>query len=601
MKRFCTGFLQQLQDWQLHYQQIWKLGIVIILAIALGACRPAQSSLPSRLVIPTPSGPSTFNYPLNQSAYSVFGYIYDSLIQEHPVTGALEPGLAESWQVAPSGREIIITLREDLKWSDGKPMTADDILFTYKDVYLNDQIPSSFKDILRVGQSRQFPTIEKLDARRVKFSVTEPFAPFVRYVGGLPILPAHILAETVRKTDKDGNPEFLTTWGTDTDPTQIVGNGAYRLRNYTSNQRVVLEKNPYYWRQDEAGNSQPFIEQVVWRIIESTDNQLLNFRSGSLDALEVQPEAFPLLKPEEDRGKYTIHSSGPDTGTIFVAFNLNQGKNAQGKPFVDPVKSRWFNNRSFRQAVYYGINREVMNNNIYLGLGAPQHSSIPVQSPFYLSPEEGLRTYEYNPEKAKQLLLSAGFSYDQAGKLIDDQGNPVRFTLLVSAGKKVREQMATQINQDLSRLGIQMDTQFLSFNTYVERLSQARDWDAYLGGFTGGSGVEPHGGYNIWSINGRLHTFNQGPQPGEEGITGWVVSDWEQRVDDIFVQASQEFDENKRRQLYGEFQKIVAEELPFLYMVNPLSFEAVRDRFENFEYTPLGGAFWNLYELKIKE
>ncbi len=577
------------------------MGIALFITTSLSACSPAQSSLPSRLVIPTPSGPGTFNYPLNQSAYSVFSYIYDSLIVENPITGDLEPGLAESWEISEDKQKIVIRLRQGLKWSDGEPMTADDIIFTYNDIYLNDQIPSSFKDILRVGASRQFPVVKKLDNLRVEFSTPEPFAPFIRYAGGLPILPAHILKESVQKTDKDGNPQFLTTWGTDTDPQKIVGNGYYKLLSYTPNQRVILEKNPYYWRKDEQGNSLPLIEQIVWQIIESTDNQLLNFRSGSLDALDVQPEAYPLLKPEAERGKYSIYSPGPDTGTIFMSFNLNQGKNDQGKPFVDPVKSAWFNNKAFRQAIYYGINREVMKNNIYLGLGAPQYSPIPVQSPFYFSPEEGLKTYSYNPEKAKQLLTEAGFYEDESGQLHDADGNRVRFTLLVSSGKKVREQMATQINQDLGKLGIKVDPLFLSFNTYVKRLSQSRNWDAYLGGFTGGSGVEPHGGYNIWSVNARLHTFNQGPQPGDGKIEGRIVSDWEREIDNIFVEASQEFDVAKRKALYSRFQQIVAEEVPFLYMVNPLSFEAIRDRVEGIQYTPIGGGFWNLYELEIKE
>jgi peptide/nickel transport system substrate-binding protein len=583
------------------WHRCFLIGISLFFLTSLSACSPAQSTIPSRLVVPTPSGPGTFNYPLNQSAYSVFGYIYDSLIVENPITGDLEPGLAESWEISDDKQKIVIRLRENLKWSDGEPMTADDIIFTYNNVYLNDQIPSSFKDILRVGKSREFPKVKKLDDRRVEFSTPEPFAPFVRYAGGLPILPAHILKESVEKTDKDGDLLFLSTWGTDTDPQEIVGNGYYRLLGYTPNQRVILERNPYYWRKDKQGNSLPKIEQVVWQIIESTDNQLLNFRSGSLDALDIQPEAYPLLKPEAERGQYTIYSPGPDTGTIFMSFNQNQGKNAQGKPFVDPVKSAWFNNKAFRQAVYYGINRDVMKNNIYLGLGAPQYSPIPVQSPFYFSPEEGLKTYEYNPEKSKQLLTDAGFYYNESGQLYDADGNRVRFTLLVSSGKKVREQMATQINQDLGKLGIKVDPLFLSFNTYVERLSQSRNWDAYLGGFTGGSGVEPHGGYNIWSVNARLHTFNQGPQPGEGKIEGWTVSDWEREIDRIFVEASQEFDTDKRKALYSRFQQIVAEEVPFLYMVNPLSFEAIRDRVEGIQYTPLGGGFWNLYELDIKE
>ncbi|MEB3277968.1 MAG: ABC transporter substrate-binding protein [Lyngbya sp.] len=581
---------------------VWHRGLTIaisvVLAIALCGCGPAQSTLPSRLAVPTPSGPATFNYPLNSSAYSIFGYIYDSLLRENPYTGELEPGLAKSWDVSDDGQKIVITLRDNLKWSDGEDMTVDDIIFTYNEIYLNEKIPSGVADILRVGETGQYPTVKKLDNRRVEFSVPEPFAPFLRYAGGLPILPAHALAESVRTLDEKGNPVFLSTWGTDTDPDKIVGNGPYRLESYASNQRVILEKNPYYWRQDQRGNAQPYIEQVVWQIMESTDTQLLNFRSGALDTLDVQPEAYPLLKPEEKRGKYTIYSSGPDTGTISLAFNLNQGRNAKtDKPFVTPAKSRWFNNKRFRQAIYYAINREVMKNNIYLGLGALQHSPIPVQSPYYLSPEAGLKTYEYNLEKAKEILENEGFKLKN-GRLVDAEENPVEWTIMIAAGNKIRAQMATQITQDLAKLGIKIYTQPLEFNTYVNRL-RTRNWETYLGGFTGG--FEPHGGYVIWSVNGRLHSFNQGPQPGQEDIVGWKVADWEQQIDNLYVQASQELDEEKRKELYGKTQQIVAEELPFLYMVNPLSFEAIRDRIENLEYTPLGGAFWNLYELKIQE
>ncbi|MGE5656634.1 MAG: ABC transporter substrate-binding protein [Actinomycetota bacterium] len=582
----------------------WRRYLAILLAVAvtfsLAACAPASSNLASQLVVPTPSNPATFNYPLNQSAYSVFSYLYEGLLNENGLTGQLEPGLAESWKVSPDGKKISFTLRKGLKWSDGAPLTTDDIIFTYYQIYLNDQIPSGLKDILRVGISRQFPSVKKLDDRRVEFSVPEPFAPFIRFAGGLPILPAHVLSESIRTTDADGKPKFLSTWGTDTDPKKIVGNGLYRMVNYTPNQRVILERNPYYWRKDPQGNSQPYIDRLVWQIIENTDTQLLNFRSGTLDVLDVQPEMFPLLKREEKRGKYKLYNGGPDSGTVFLAFNLNKGRNSQNKPFVDPVKSRWFNTKEFRQALAYAINRDAMTNNIYRGLGTPQHSPIAVQSPFYLSPEQGLKTYYYDPEKAKQILLKAGFKYNSEGQLQDAEGHPVTFTLLASAGKKVREQMATQIKQDLAKIGIHVDALFLSFNTYVERLRLTRDWETYLGGFTG-SGVEPHSGYNIWSIKGSLHSFNQGPQPGEPGFKGWEVSDWEQKIDNLYVTASQELNEAKRKELYAETQRIAAEQVPFIYMVNPLSFEAVRDRISGVKFSAIGGAFWNLYELKISE
>lgn len=577
--------------------------LVIVLAaiftITLSACTPARSQLANRLILPTPSGPATFNYPLNQSAYSVFGYMYEGLINENGLTSALEPGLAESWEVSKDGKKIVFTLREGLKWSDGEPMTTDDIIFSYEKIYFNDQIPSGLKDTLRVGMSRQFPKIKKIDSRRVEFSVAEPFAPFIRYAGGIPILPAHILQESISNTDSEGKPKFLTTWGTDTDPQKIVGNGQYRMLSYTPNQRVVLERNPYFWRKDTQGKAQPYIQKIVWQIIENSDTQLLNFRSGDLDSLDVQPEVFPLLKREEKRGKYTVFNGGPDTGSVFMCFNLNQGRNAQNQPFVDPIKSRWFATKEFRQAIAYGINRDTMTNNIYRGLGAPLHSPIPAQSPFYLSPKAGLKTYNYDQQKAKKLLLSAGFKYNAEGELLDREGNKVRFTLLMAAGKKVREQMGTQIKQDLGKLGMQIDTQFLSFNTYVEKLRLTKNWDTYLGGFTGG--LEPHSGYNIWSVNGTLHSFNQGPQAGEPQIKGWKAADWEQKIDDLYVKASQELNEAKRKELYAETQRIIAEQVPFIYMVNPLTFEAVRDRISGIRYSAIGGAFWNLYELKITE
>ncbi|MEG4487845.1 ABC transporter substrate-binding protein [Microcoleus sp. D2_18a_B4] len=584
----------------LHSRLRWlAILLAAIATITLSACTPARSNLVNRLIVPTPSGPATFNSPLNQSAYDIFGYIYDGLINQNGLTSDLEPGLAQSWEVSKDGKKIVFTLREGLKWSDGEPMTTDDIIFSYEKIYFNDKIPSGLKDNLRVGMSREFPKVKKIDSRRVEFSVAEPFAPFIRYAGGIPILPAHILQEAVENTDADGNPKYLTTWGTDTDPKKIVGNGQYRMLSYTPNQRVVLERNPYFWRKDAEGNPQPYIQQIVWQIIENTDNQLLNFRSGDLDTLNVEPEVFPLLKREENRGKYTVFNGGPDTGSVFVCFNLNKGRNAQNQPFVDPIKSRWFATKEFRQAIAYGINRSAMTNNIYRGLGAPLHSPIPAQSPFYLSPEQGLKTYSYDREKAKELLLSAGFKYNSNGELLDAEGNKVRFTLLMAAGKKVREQMATQIKQDLGKLGMQIDTQFLSFNTYVEKLRLTRNWDTYLGGFTGGT--EPHSGYNIWSVNGTLHSFNQGPQAGEPPIKGWEVYDWEQKIDDLYVKASQELDEAKRKEIYGETQRIIAEEVPFIYMVNPLTFEAVRDRVSGIRYSALGGAFWNLYELKIAQ
>jgi peptide/nickel transport system substrate-binding protein len=254
---------------------------------------------------------------------------------------------------------------------------------------------------------------------------------------------------------------------------------------------------------------------------------------------------------------------------------------------------------AFRQAVAYAIDRQTMVNNIYRGLGEMQNSPIATTSPYYLSPQEGLKVYNYDLEKAKQLLLDAGFKYNSQGQLLDWDGNRVKFTLLVKSEEKSRVDAAVQVQQDLARLGIQADLQVISFNVVVQKLS-TRNWEAYVGGF-GGGGVEPHSSFNIWYSQGSLHQFNQSPQPGDPPIQGWEASDWEKEIDRLFEAGVKELDDTKRKQIYGRFQQIVQEQLPFIHLVNPLSLQAVRDRVENMKFSALGGAFWNLYELEVVE
>ena len=566
------------------------LPIILLLflnSVSLGGCDFNRNQ--NRAVFSILSEPKTFNAVLSQESPNIFGLTYEGLITENPITGKKEPALAESWEISPDKRKIIFTLRENLKWSDGKPLTIDDVIFSYNDLYLNPKIPNNYRDSLRVGQSKTFPTIRKLDDRRVEFTIAEPFAPFLDSAE-LPILPAHILRETVTKTDSQGNPLFLSTWGTDTPPEKIVTSGPYKLKNYATSQRVIFEKNPYYWKKDKQGNSLPYIDNIIWSIVESTDTSLLQFRSGSLDSIGVSPEYFSLLKKEEDRGNFTIYNGGPDYGTSFLSFNLNQGKR-NGKPLVDPIKSRWFNNLNFRRAIAYAIDRDRMINNIYRGLGEPQNSPISAQSPYY---DKKIQGYNYNPEKAQQLLLKEGFRYNEKGELLDDKGNRVQFTLMTNAGNKIREALGSQIKQDLAKIGIKVDYSPIAFNVLVDKLSNSLDWEAHLLGFTGGN--EPHAP-NIWYTDGNLHTFNQQPQAGP--LEGQTFSDWEKKIAELNVKGSQELDPEKRKQIYAEAQELVSEYLPFIYLVTPYSLAAVRNRFEGIEYSALGGAFWNIDQIKL--
>ncbi|WP_279308364.1 MULTISPECIES: ABC transporter substrate-binding protein [Cyanophyceae] len=573
--------------------------LVILVGIASAGCDPTRFARASadvpRLVLSALSDPKTFNPILSQESPNIFGLTFEGLTTTDGISGETVPALAESWEISDDGTILVFTLRDGLRWSDGEPLTVDDVVFTY-DVLFNPAIPTNSRDGFRIGTEGRFPQVSKVDERRVQFTLPEPFAPMLQNTS-LEIIPAHILRPTVEGTDGQGNPLFLSTWGTDTAPKKIVGNGPYRLAQYISGERLVFERNPYYWRKDDQGNQQPYIEQIVWQIVGSTDTAFFQFRSGGLDLESVQPDFFSLLKREEERGDFTIYNGGPGLGTNFFAFNLNRASR-NGKPLVNPVKSAWFNSVAFRQAVSYAIDRQTMVNNIFQGLGQPQTSPMSVPSPFFAPPEMGIRTYDYDLKKAKQLLLADGFQYNAADDLLDAEGNRVRFTLITNSGNKIRESIGAQIKNDLAKLGIQVDFQPLAFNSLVDRLTDSLEWEALVLGLTGGT--EPNGGANVWLLDGALHAFNQNAGPGQDPLEGWQAAEWERRIADLYIQAAQVIDEDERFELYKETQQLTQEYLPFMYLINNLSLTAVRNRVQGVKFTALGGALWNIHELTVE-
>ncbi len=596
----ATRILHGAGLWRGPVKRLLSLVLLLVLSLTATGCNLRQfaqagTDVP-RLVLSVLSDPKTFNPVLSQESPNIFGFTFEGLTTTDGVSGETVPALAESWEIEDEGKILIFTLRDGLRWSDGEPLTVDDVLFTY-DVLFNPDIPTNSRDGFRIGTEGRFPEVSKLDERRVQFTLPEPFAPMLENTA-LNIIPAHILQSSVESVDGQGNPVFLSTWGTNTPPSQIVVNGPYRVTQYVSGERVVFERNPYYWQQDEAGTPQPYIDQIVWQIVSSTDTAFFQFRSGGLDSVGVQPDFFSLLKREEERGNFTIYNGGPGLGTNFLAFNLNRASR-NGSPLVDPIKSAWFNSVAFRQAVSYGIDRETMVNNIFQGLGEPQTSPISVPSPFYAPPELGIRTYDYDPEQARALLLGDGFEYNAAGQLLDADGNRVRFTLITNSGNKIRESIGAQIKNDLEKLGMQVDFQPLAFNALVDRLTDSLEWDAFVLGLTGG--LEPNGGANVWLLDGALHAFNQNAGPGQAPLEGWQAADWEQRIAELYVEAAQVIDEDQRFELYKETQQLTQEYLPFIYLINNLSLTAVRNRVQGVKYTALGGALWNIYELSLED
>lgn len=560
----------------------------------------------NQLVLATLSDPKTFNYALNQEFPNIFLFTYEGLTRQDGNTGEILPALAESWEISSDRTRITFKLRPNLKWSDGHPLTADDVVFTYQQIIFNPDVPTDASDSLRIGAARQFPTVKKLSDGRVEFQTPEPFAPFLRTTVGPPngvaILPKHRLEASLQKTGSDGNLQFISTWGTDTPPEKIIGNGPFIMDRYDVGQRVVFRRNPHYWRQDTQGTQLPYLDRIIWQVIENTDTQLLSFRSQDLDVMgdsrPLRPEYYSLLKSEESRFNHRVLVGGPSSGTTFLAFNLNQGFDLKGKPLVDPLKSRWFRDRRFRQAIAYAINRPKMLNNLFQGIGVVQNSPISVQSPYFI--KKDLKKYTYNPQQSKQLLQSAGFQYDPQGQLQDAEGHPVQFTILTNSGNKIREAIGAQIREDLRKIGIQADFTPIAFNTLVNKITATRDWEMHIIGFTGG--IEPHSGANLWTSEGGSHLFNLSQQPGQPELKGWQRSTWETQIDQLFVQGAQTFEERDRKTIYAEFQQIVQAEVPMIYLVNEMSLMVARDRVQGIQYSGLPTwGLWNIAELKVSD
>jgi peptide/nickel transport system substrate-binding protein len=584
----------------------WKALVLLVLigmcSLLLWGCSIKSEVLKNRLVVPLDSDIKTFNPILIQDAYSsiAIGFTLTGLITENAITKQLEPELAEKWEFQQDGKQLIFTMRPDLKWSDGQPLTVDDVLFTYQDIIFNKKIPSGAQDTLRVGKSQTLPKVEKLDDRRISFFLSEPFAPALRTIGGTGILPKHIFAPTIQEDPKDQDKKlkFLETWTLTTPVNQLVGSGAYLIQEYRPSERIIYKPNPYYWKKGT-----PHIEKFVMQIVESPDTALLRFRSGDLDMYRLRGEDYQLLKKFEQRDRFKIYNAGPSTGQAFIMFNLNKGRDPKtNQPFVDPIKSKWFNDVNFRRAVAYALNREAMITNLSRGLAQTQNSPISIPSPYFLPPEKGLKVYDYLPEKSKEILLQAGYKYDDQQQLLDAQGNLVRFTLLAPAGGRVA--LGAQIKSDLEKIGMKIDFNPVDFRIIADKLDNSKQWDATILGFTGGA--EPNSAINLWATDGDSHLFNKGPSAEEKPFVGREITDWEQKIHDLMIQGAQELDEPKRKAIYAEYQQLVQEQLPLIHLTIPLYLVAVRDRVENVQPSALAGstgvtgALWNVEQLKLK-
>ncbi len=548
--------------------------------------KPVVGRRGGRIVWATLGEPKSFN-PITSGETSTTEYtsrIFLGLTASDAWTFEPEPELATEWTPDETGKIWTVKLREGVTWSDGEPFTADDVLFTYETIY-DERWPCSARDIITGPNGEQWK-LEKVDDHTVKFILPSRYAIFPALLSQA-IIPKHKF-----KPLTDGG-KFNEALGTTTDPADLVGTGPFLLESYETGAKVIMSRNPRYYKKDAEGTSLPYLDTVIFVIVPSQDVQILKFRQKETDLTSFRGADYPAMKPREAEDNFTTYKLGPASGSQFLFFNQNTGKNPENdKPFVEPHKLRWFRDVRFRRAVSHAIDRKFIVNAIMNGLGYPQYGPMNHNNRYlpFCNPEAP--RYEYDIERARVLLKEMDLiDRNGDGILEDAYGHDVSFNLITNSGNTVRETIAETIRKDLAKLGMEANYRPMNFNTMVSKLDDTCDWDACIIGLTGDP--EPHHGANVWKSSGRMHMWF--PRQEEPSTS------WEARIDKLFAEGISELDPMKRREIYLEWQEIVGEQQPFIYTAAGESIIALRNGFGNIFPSPLGGVTHNLEEIYVLE
>jgi peptide/nickel transport system substrate-binding protein len=431
--------------------------------------------------------------------------------------------------------------------------------------------------------------VTKIDDLTVQIVTPTVYAPFLQFAGaGVPIMPKHKLTKFVAEKN------FPAAYGVNAKPEDVVGSGPYRLKQVKSGELTVLERNPYYYVVDSKGTRLPYIDQLIFTATPDQNAQSLRVLAGQSDILEfVRPEEIDRFKGEAAKGKFQLLDLGLATERDYICFNQNTNVNAKtGKPYLDPLKQKWFRNTKFRQAVSFAIDRQSIIRAALSGYGEPNYNYATPGSKWL---NTNITTYPYNPEKAKALLREIGMiDRNNDGVVEDADGHPVEFVLISNSGNTRREKSAVIIQQDLAKIGLKVVWRPVDFNTLIDKTSNSFDFDCFSLGWGGGP-PDPTYGMNVMLSSGFTHTwFPQQKVP---------ATDWEARIDYLMSAQLKTLDMDERVKHYHEVQALLAEQQPMIFIASMRAFAAVRNDMQNVRGSVLdpNRILWNIEEVWLKK
>jgi len=537
-----------------------------------------------RLVMSLRGEPKTLNPLIAADARSreVIGVMQADLVHINRATQLTEPSLAKSWKVSPNGLEYTLVLRQGIKFSDGQPLDADDVLFTFR-VYLDEKVHATQHDFLIVGGKPI--SVRKLDAYTLVFQLAKPYGAGERLFDGFYILPRHLLEKQYQEGKFDQAGTLATA------ASAWAGLGPFRLKEYVAGQRLVLERNPYYWKTDLKGNRLPYLDDLVYLFVQNADAQVLKFQSGETDVIsQIGAENFTVLSRQQYG--YNMTDAGPGLEYYFLFFNLSEA--GEKTPAEMLRKQKWFREVKFRQAVSAAADREAIVRLVYQGRGAPLWGLVAPGNRRWGN--EKLAHPARSLERARTLLQEAGFSWNNGpngeSRLLDAEGKPVEFSILTSSSNANYPKMAALVQDDLRQLGMRVQVVPLEFRSLLDRVLQTKEFDACLLGLVSFD-ADPTADTNVWLSSGGSHLWN--PSQAHPATA------WEAEIDRLMEQQLAAPSYEQRKKLYDRLQEILAEEQPMIFLASPDILVGAKNVVGNFHPAVLEPyVLWNVEQLYLK-
>jgi len=484
-----------------------------------GTLIQAMSGRPS-VLIPMLAGDS--------ASHEVAGLIFNGLVK-YDTDLKIIGDLAKSWEISEDGLEIVFHLRKDVRWADGKPFTAEDVLFGYQTI-IDEKTPTAYKE-----DYLQVKTAEVLDPYTFRVTYSKPFAPALSSWGSLVVLPKHLLE------GKD-----ITKIPYRRDP---VGLGPYILKEWEEGAKLALESNHNYFE------GRPYIDRIIYRIIPDPATRFLELKAGGLDYMGLSPLQYTRQTDTKTFRQNFRKYRYPVFSYTYLGFNL---------------QNSWFKNIQVRRAFAHAIDKDEIISAVLFGLGRPATGPyVPNTWPY----NKTVKQYEFDPEKARRLLSEAGWQDTNGDGMVERNGMPFEFTILSNIGNDIREKTAVIIQQRLKDIGVKANLKFLEWSTFINEFIDKRRFDAVMLGWS--IGLDPDQ-YDIWHSS----------KTGEKEFN--FVSYSNPEVDNLLEQGRRTFDIEERKKAYFQVQEILAEELPYIFLYVPDALPIIHARVQGIKPSPIG-------------